>query len=235
VPEALIAAALLYSAWLLSYALHVNVGTVDGYVSELPARDQPYRWIFAGGDLASGILLAAVGTAVAVGTSRAPWLVRAAWWALAVFGLFTVLDVAFPLDCAPSVSAVCFAAEQGWTVSAAHRIHVVTSVVANTAVLVHMGAAARTERRERGTCPWLGPAAAPLVVVDLVGCLAVLALVPSGKWVGIPQRVSVLGVAVWLTLLRWGLAKERIREWASSRWTAPLCTSCATGPRAPGS
>ena len=208
---ALIAAALLYSAWLLSYVLDVNVGTVDGYVSELPALDQPYRWLFAGSDLAAGVLLAAVGVVMGLATRRAHWLIQAAWWALAVFGLFTVLDVAFPLDCAPSVSAACFAAETNWTVSAAHRIHVVTSVVANIAVIVHMCAVVRfvrQERRAQAAWPGLGRAAGPLAALNLVSTLTVLALVPTGKWVGIPQRVSVLCVAVWLALLGWGLAKE---------------------------
>jgi hypothetical membrane protein len=205
---ALVVAALLYSSWLLSYALPVNVGTVDGYVSELPARDQPYRWIFAGSDIAAGALVLAVGIAGAVKDWRAPWWLRAAWWALAVFGLFTVLDAAFPLDCAPSVTQACHDAEQNWTVSGSHRIHAVTSVVSYVAIIAHMGLAAWGERRRPGLWPGLGRSAAPLAAVMLVSTLTVLALVPTAKWIGVPQRVSVACVALWLVLLGFGLGRE---------------------------
>ncbi|RRQ04799.1 hypothetical protein CXF34_10670, partial [Corynebacterium bovis] len=52
--------------------------------------------------------------------------------ALAVFGVATVLDAAFPLDC-PVSQEWCVALERAGEVSAAHHVHTVTSVLASTA------------------------------------------------------------------------------------------------------
>jgi hypothetical protein len=200
---ALSAAAVLYSAWLLSYALPTRVGTVDAYVSELTARDQPYRLLYVACDAFAGLL--AIGVAAYAGRAErfrnAPGDVIGAWLALGVFGLATVLDVAFPMDCAPSVTAACHTAESLGRVSASHEIHSGTSTVAYAAILLNMALVCRSERRAPGTWPRLGRAAGPLTLVTAVSTAVVLALVPSGEWVGIPQRVSVLAVAVWLVAL----------------------------------
>lgn len=42
----LVAAAVLYSGWLLELVLPTGLSIVDSYVSELLADDQPYRWLF---------------------------------------------------------------------------------------------------------------------------------------------------------------------------------------------
>jgi phosphotransferase system glucose/maltose/N-acetylglucosamine-specific IIC component len=198
--RALSAAAVLYSAWLLSYVLPTRVGTVDAYVSELTARDQPYRLLYVACDALAGLLsigvaLAAVRTEQA---RRAPADVVGAWAALGVFGLATMLDVTFPMDCAPSVTAACHTAESLGRVSASHEIHSGTSTVAYAAILLNMALVCRSERRAPGTWPRLGRVAVPLTAVTAVSTAVVLVLVPVGEWVGVPQRVSVLAVAVWL-------------------------------------
>jgi hypothetical protein len=105
------------------------------------------------------------------------------------------------MDCAPSVTQACRTAESLGRVSASHEIHSVTSTVAYTAILLNMALVCRSERRGPGTWPGLGRTAVPLTVLMAVSTAVVLALVPGGRWVGIPQRVSVLVVAVWLVEL----------------------------------
>ena len=207
-PVALLVAALGYATWLLSYVLPVKVGTLNGYVSELPAKGQPFRWVFGSGDLVAGALVAVVAIALwLTGRGRNDKAGTVAWVALAVFGVFTVADVLFPLDCAPSVSAACRAAEHAGTVSVVHRIHAGTSVVTNLAVLVHMVVVAVTERRTPGRWSVLGRFAVPLAAVNVGATLAVVILVLVGSGVGIPQRLSVLCVSAWLALLALTLAR----------------------------
>ena len=206
---ALTASAVLYSAWLLSYVLPTRVGTVDAYVSELTARDQPDRLLYVACDALAGLTALAVAVLMAHRERTwgrepgrdAPREVVAAWAALGVFGVATMLDVTFPLDCAPSVTRACHAAESLGRVSASHEIHSVTSTVAYAGILLNMALVCRSERRAPGTWPGLGRTAVPLTVLMAVSTAVVLALVPAGRWVGVPQRVSVLVVAVWLVEL----------------------------------
>src|SRR5579859_5738968 len=95
VSRSLCAAAVLYSAWLLSYVLPTRVGTVDAYVSELTARDQPHRLLYVACDALAGLLSVGVALAAvrAERARRAPADVVGGWGALGVFGLATMLDV----------------------------------------------------------------------------------------------------------------------------------------------
>jgi hypothetical protein len=104
--------------------LNPGADELNGYVSELAARDQPYAWFFQGGDVLAGVLAAAVGLAW-LRVSRAcernePAAARAcernepaasrgltrsavlAAWAVLAFGVATAVDGGIArLDCAP--------------------------------------------------------------------------------------------------------------------------------------
>ena len=59
---------------------------------------------------------------------------------MGVFAAGTIADALAPLSCAPSVDAVCAAAEASRRVPWTHSVHVVTSVVASAALLCAVGA-----------------------------------------------------------------------------------------------
>jgi hypothetical protein len=177
----LVAAAVLYSCWLLELVLPTGLSFVDSYVSELLAGDQPYRWVFRATDslAACCLLLAAL-------RLRGRWVVAA----VLVFALMTLADTALVLDCAPSVDPQCRSREVSGSVSLSHRLHQVTSVLA------FAGAVLAATVLERSMRQW--SARAVLVLLVATGVLsAVLANQPGA---GLVQRLQLLTVAAGLLL-----------------------------------
>lgn len=177
----LVVAACLYSCWLLELVLPTGLSKVHGYVSELLADDQPYRWVFRVADmLAAGCLLLAVrrlrGRLVVAG--------------LLLFAAATLADTILSLDCAPSVDALCRHREQTGTVSLPHKLHQITSV------LTFGGALVAAVGLERHTRRW-----SARVVIALLVASGVLSVVLAGQaGIGLVQRVQLLTVAAGLVL-----------------------------------
>ncbi|MFD5829617.1 DUF998 domain-containing protein [Lentzea sp. NPDC060358] len=177
----LVAAAVLYSCWLLELVLPTGLSPVDGYVSELLAGDQPFRWLFRVTDALTAccLVLAAV-------RLRGRLVVAA----VLVFGLATLADTALALDCAPSVDALCRSREDDGAVSLSHQVHQVTSV------LTFLGALGCAVVLERGTRWW--SARAVLVLLAVTGVLS--ALLANQPGAGLVQRLQLLTVAAGLLL-----------------------------------
>ncbi|MGW0657726.1 DUF998 domain-containing protein [Streptodolium elevatio] len=212
-------AAVAYSSWVLEAALPTKLSTIDGFASELFAADQPYRWFFGGLDIVAGVCAAvAAGLVLRLVRGERPGLRWAyvGWAAVVVFGVATVLDVVFPLDCAPSL-APCEARELAGRLSWRHDMHLVTSVLANAAGLVAIAALWWSARdgtaRPVPSHRW----GAALFWGALVMTLATMLLslhdmrfdVPSflADGQGVPQRVQVGLSAVWL-----GVAAASLRR-----------------------
>lgn len=212
-------AAVAYSSWILEAALPTRLSTIDGFASELFAADQPYRWVFGGLDIVAGVCAAVAAVLVLrFVRGRRPGLRWAyvGWAALVVFGVATVLDVVFPLDCAPSL-APCEARELAGLLSWRHDVHVVTSVVANVAGLVAIaalwwsargGSARPVPSRRWGAVLFWGAlvmtlATAVLSLHDMR--IDVPSFLADGQ--GVPQRVQVGLSAVWL-----GVAAASLRR-----------------------
>lgn len=212
-------AAVAYSSWVLEAALPTRLSTVHGFASELFAADQPYRWFFGGLDIVAGGCAALAGLLVLrLVRGRPPGLswAYAGWAALVVFGVATILDVVFPLDCAPSL-APCDALEQAGRLSWRHDMHLVTSVIANAAGLAAIAAlwwSARggtahpvPSRRWGGGLFW--GALVMTVATMLLSLHDMHYDVPSflADGQGVPQRIQVGLLAVWL-----GLAAASLRR-----------------------
>ncbi|MCF2529848.1 DUF998 domain-containing protein [Yinghuangia soli] len=240
-------AAVAYSSWVLEILLPTRLSSVDGYASELFAADQPYRWVFGSLDILAGVCAVAAALLVLpqvagprtgrrpahLGWARLGW-VHLGWAALAVFGIATLLDVVFPLDCAPSLPA-CAALEEGGLASWRHNVHLVTSVIANAAAIAAIGALwlAARHRDAQPSHPSHpshpthpaepARAAQPVQPVPprragmllfwtvLVLALATAALSLHGMRIavpdvlahggqGVPQRLGVAMIAVWLAV-----------------------------------
>lgn len=212
-------AAVAYSSWVLEAALPTKLSTVDGFASELFAADQPYRWFFGGLDVVAGACAAVAGLLVLrLVRGRPPGLrwAYAGWAALVVFGVATILDVVFPLDCAPSL-APCEALEQAGQLSWRHDVHLVTSAIANVAGLAAIaalwwsargGSARPVPGRRRGAVLFWG--ALVMTLATMVLSLHDMRIdVPSflADGQGVPQRIQVGLLAVWL-----GVAAASLRR-----------------------
>ncbi|GAB2805162.1 DUF998 domain-containing protein [Lentzea nigeriaca] len=194
----LIAAALLYSCWLLELVLPTGLSMVDSYVSELLADDQPFRWLFRTTDaLAAVCLLFAArelrgraGVARLPATGRPLALLRALLTnrslpalLLIAFAAATLADTALSLDCAASVDALCHYRENTGAVSLGHRLHQVTSALTFVSALL---AAVRLRNA------WV------VGLLLTTGALSVVLANQPGA--GLVQRVQLLTIAAGLLL-----------------------------------
>lgn len=185
-------AAVFYSLWVLGTWLNPGLDAVNGYVSELAARDQPWSPLFRTGDALAGLL--AVATAGAALRARRGKPIG--WIGLAVFGAATAVDGALtPMACASFTDSGCAVRELVGTLPVAHSAHEVTSSLAGAAALVAMAGLANGDAGPPARWGWAwcaGTGAATL--------LTLLALW-LGAGAGMAQRVQLAGIATWLCAL----------------------------------
>jgi hypothetical protein len=206
----MIAAGVLYCSLLLEVAAGFPLDVHQSFLSELGARDQATSPYARAMDLCAGVLLliaAVLGrTAARMHRDVAGLLISAA-----VFGAGTLFDSFSPMDCAPSVSAACRAAEADGQAGAALVLHEITSTVAGLGS-VALGIFAVLVLRRSGWGGRLGRAVAVLAA-GVVVTQAWLGI-ETGREVltgddlhapGIVQRVSVVLVCLLLATLLPGL------------------------------
>ncbi|NML49463.1 DUF998 domain-containing protein [Streptomyces sp. R302] len=229
--------ALAYTAWVLEAFVRTGLDPVRTYVSELAAADQPLGGLFRATDLAAGLLVLA-GAVLGLRAARAarapedpapgvprwartapgpaarrPWL-PAGWAALALFGAATAVDSRLPLSCAATADPACAAREAAGLVPATHTAHAVSSGLAMTAALAAMVALTLAARRygHRPLLARTGPVLVGLALAATAWTLAAVASFESGGGhgaLGAAQRLQVLLVAGWITLLAVSVARER--------------------------
>lgn len=142
-------AALCHLSWLLSLVSPSTLPARTSYVSELLADGQPWslalRWIDVVAGSATLVAALVAWTWTGAARRRGGWVARfvvAAHVGLGAFGLFTVVDAALPMSCAPSVDPACAAAEAAGTVPVTHQLHSVSSTLATTGAVVGLVSAA---------------------------------------------------------------------------------------------
>lgn len=202
-------AGLAYASWVLQLALNRGLDPVNGYVSELSASDQPYHVLFSAADFASGMLTIVMVALVLRAVRPRGWEL-AGWLALVLFGVFSIADSLFAMDCAPNSDTTCALRERAGKVSFAHQFHSVTSVCvvsAGIASLVALTVAARRGRRRPVIARW----GWPLLVVETVTALATLPLMYFGVLLGVVERVQVSMISIWLFVIAAQLYADRHR------------------------
>ena len=204
-----------YASWVLQFAVNPGLDPVNGYVSELSASDQPYHYLFAAGDLASGLLVIAM-VAVVIRSLRPRGHALAGWLALVMFGAFSIADSAFAMDCAPNSDTTCALRERAGKVSFAHQFHSVTSTCVVMAGIISLIALTIASRRGHGRNPLgerspgrHGPGGLPviarwswpLLVVETVTAAATLPLMYLGMFLGVMERIQVAMISIWLFVI----------------------------------
>ncbi len=99
----------------------------------------------------------------------------AGWLALVVFGVFSIADSLFAMDCAPNSDTTCALRERAGKVSFAHQFHSVTSVCVVTAGIVSLIAMNIEPRRSR-RWPVIARGSLLLLLVETATALATLPL-----------------------------------------------------------
>ncbi|WP_255182438.1 DUF998 domain-containing protein [Rhodococcus sp. 06-1460-1B] len=196
----LILAGLLYSAWVAEFFLDTGLDPARSFLSELDARDQPYREFFSTADVVTGslmILAAVLGFLV----SPRRRLVVTGWVASGIFGIATIADAKLPLECVAADDPSC-PIEPSGLFPQLHHLHALTSTIAVFAIFTVMIAFTLAAFRYR---------AYPLLRTLGVAVLAITALatawlmvadnLPGDHGLGIAQRVQVGGMSAYLVVL----------------------------------
>ncbi|GAA3554729.1 hypothetical protein GCM10022419_038900 [Nonomuraea rosea] len=180
---AFIVAAVLGSAWITGQFTTPAVDRIDGYVSELAARDQPWTRLFRVSDALSGL-------ACLFGVALVPRVAREwpGWLALAAYGLLTFVAGLFPLDCAALSDPAC--AQRA--MSPGHLIHTLAGALGTLAVLAAM---VLLSSRWRSWVSWL------FTWLTLAATLLTAGALADGHGVGLAHRAQLTMIAVWLVYL----------------------------------
>jgi hypothetical protein len=194
----------------------------EGYLSEFSATDQPHNVLFRAGDLLTALIVLALGSRAALmwnqqahAAGRRPssrwWLVT--WLGLLIFAVTTLLDSFFGMDCSPTLSQTCRAAEESGRLSLVHYLHTYTSVGAETGIVVSMVAAYVALARTATSAPRVRTVrqiVLGLAVVEVAALVAMMALLVAGlPGLGYPQVAMVVAASIWFAVVGFGLVVRR--------------------------
>ncbi|HIW95428.1 MAG TPA: DUF998 domain-containing protein [Candidatus Corynebacterium gallistercoris] len=223
----LMACGVLYATLVLEALLGWPIPVDVSYLSEMSAQTMTHGRLFRFLDatagtcalLAAAVLWRHVLPALPLHSNLQPpqpsaqlslrqraFFTRASTLLLGVFGVATILDALFPLDCAV-FEPKCLALERSGAVSLEHKVHVFTSSVATGATLVLCCLVIawwwRTRLRD---FPTLALAVFSLVAV-VSNLWFLVAYVGFGEVAGVAQRANILAVCVVLLLAGWRLLR----------------------------
>jgi hypothetical protein len=200
----LLAGGLLYANWLVQLVLPVHLNPFTTYVSELSALSQPYHSVFRTMDVISGLAVAS-GAALALAISRRGAAAVSGWIAVALFGLSNVMDALTPLQCTITVRTAC----------RAPRDHDVWRWLGDPHLYASLGEEVFFVAAWIAICFALRSSGAPATrrIAVILGAAAVSASIAAGALtadltflghdalLGLPQRVEVLLMAVWIAVV----------------------------------
>lgn len=202
-----VVAAVSYGTFLLENVLSPDLDVVNGYVSELSAVDQPYHFVYGGGDLVTGVLSIIVSAGALRKLRRRP-LATTGWAFLGLFGVWAIGDATFPLDCAPSLETWCALRERSENVSFSHEFHSVTSSAVIACGVVGLFTLSMAARRY-GWWPALARWGWLLALAEAVFALSTVLAMFLGRWLGIIQRVQIGILCLGLLTIAWALYADR--------------------------
>ncbi|POM25598.1 hypothetical protein BTM25_42460 [Actinomadura rubteroloni] len=223
------ASAVTYASFALETWLSPKLDAFNGYASELSAVDQPFHSVYNMGDLVTGVMVI-ISAVTALLTLRRRPIATAGWMFLGLFGVSTIGDASFPLDCAPSLETWCALRERAGTLSFAHNFHEVTSTAVITMAVIALFLLGLAARRY----DWWPPLARwawPLALVEVVASASTLVAMVLGRWLGIIQRVQISILCLMLLLVAWTLLADRLRPSAPDAERPREKAGAASWPR----
>ena len=186
---------IVYSSWILEFFLDTGLDPVTSFLSELDAENQKYRDVFGNADVLSAILMLISGALGLLITPRRRLYVTG-WIALAVFGIATIADASFPLEC--SGEGCPSSAPDGLL----PQLAIFTAMIAFT-----VGA---FRYREHPSLRTTGLTILILTSLATVWMLTTNSIEVSGGGnlgLGIAQRAQVLGMSLWLCTLAFAMSR----------------------------
>ncbi|MGV8874182.1 MAG: DUF998 domain-containing protein [Rhodococcus sp. (in: high G+C Gram-positive bacteria)] len=196
----LILAGLLYSAWVAEFFLDTGLDPARSFLSELDARDQPYRELFSTADVVTGSLMIVAAVLGFLATPRRRLLVTGAV-ASGIFGVSTIADAKLPLECVAADDPSC-PIEPSGLFPQLHHLHALTSTIAVFAIFTVMIAFTLAAFRYEAYPVLRSLGVAVLAVTTLATAwLLVADNLPGEYGLGIAQRIQVGGMSAYLVVL----------------------------------
>jgi hypothetical protein len=212
----MIAAGVLYCSLILEVVAGFPLDIHRSFLSELSAQDQATAPYAQAMDLSTGVLLL-VTAILARAAARANRDFAGLLISAVLFGAGTILDALSPMDCAPSVSAACQAAETHGQAGADLVLHHVTSAVAGVGTVAMAVFALLVLRRAGWGGAWgraLAVLSGTVVVTQLWLAVHTGLDVVTGAETdapGVLQRVAILFLCAFLATLPPGLRQAFCR------------------------
>ena len=196
----LILAGLLYSAWVAEFFLDTGLDPTTSFLSELDARDQPYREFFSTADVVTGSLMILAAILGFLATPRRRLFVTG-WVASGIFGIATIADAKLPLECVAANDPSCPIDPSG-LFPQLHHLHALTSTVAVFAIFTVMIAFTVAAFRYR-LYPLLRTLGLAVLIVTTLATawLLIADNLPGEYGLGIAQRIQVGGMSAYLVVL----------------------------------
>ena len=171
-------------------------------------RTRKYRDVFGNADVLSAILMLISGALGLLITPRRRLYVTG-WIALAVFGIATIADASFPLECS---GEGCPSSAPDGLLPQLHHVHALTSSVAVFAIFTAMIAftVGAFRYREHPSLRTTGLTILILTSLATVWMLTTNSIEVSGGGnlgLGIAQRAQVLGMSLWLCTLAFAMSR----------------------------
>ena len=196
----LVVAGLLYSAWVAEYFLDTGLDPTRSFLSELDARDQPYRQFFSAADVVTGSLMVVAAGLGFLATPRRR-LVVTGWVASGIFGIATIADAKLPLECVAADDPSC-PIEPSGLFPQLHHLHALTSTIAVFAIFTVMITFTVAAFRYRMYPLLRTLGSAVLIVTTLATAWLLIAdNLPGDYSLGIAQRIQVGGMSLYLVVL----------------------------------
>ncbi|MSS45490.1 DUF998 domain-containing protein [Cutibacterium sp. WCA-380-WT-3A] len=197
----LILASLASLTWAFAGIINPAMSQLHAFVSEYSARDQPWRYLFQITDIVMGVSLGVAGVStLAWVRQRRPQ--RQGWSGIGFVagGFFSILDALITMDCSPTRSPACLAAENAGDVSVSHIIHIGTSTIVVIGFALPILLLNSTMTRFRGIGLVVAWAWVFFTLFNGIGAVGWLDGTPV-DYTGLWQRFSLgLGTLWWLIL-----------------------------------
>lgn len=188
---------LTYSTWIFELFLNPRLSLSQSYVSELSVHGQPYAYYFQLANLLGSLLMSTgfllLLNKFKVAKSRP---LNIFITSMLIISLIGIVNALFPMNCAPSQSPACLAAQNNFQINYSQWIHQITAVVMFGGLLFAQLYCTFYVFKRQTKLYWLSLAnmGIQLTLNVTVGVICLFDL----RYVGVFQRLSLTLFMIWV-------------------------------------
>jgi Protein of unknown function (DUF998) len=218
-----------YCDFPLQWVIGSPLRPTRSYISELSVAGQPAYEAFRVGDLVAGFGLAVLAAVLLLWRPSPPMRLGSA--ALTVAAATAIIDAMSPMTCTPSTDIRCGDGDHAAVLTQLSQLHTGSGVIGFAAMVIAM-AAYGTALRRQSESRLLGAAGLAVAVVGAVlGGVQIGTALAGSDWTGLFERIQVLTMTAYLTVLTGVVARSAGR--ASRSAVEPVDKEiAAAGPKA---